>query len=101
MELFLDKRFLPERPAGNRVNDTISGIYHRGLIRGFGAVVNMLIIFLSDLLQEGWLFFRGFRKPIEILKNCKIRSIRAMGDPILNCALFECIRGCWEKQAVV
>jgi hypothetical protein len=27
------------------LNDTISRIYHRGVIRGFRAVVNMLIIF--------------------------------------------------------
>ena len=35
-----------------------------------------------------------------MLKNYKIRSIREMGDSILNCALFECIRDRSEKQTL-
>jgi len=36
-----------------------------------------------------------------MLKNYKIRSMSAMGDPILNSALFECIRDRSEKQPLV
>jgi hypothetical protein len=35
-------------------NDTISGILHRGVIRGFDAVVNMLIIFSKQFSNEAF-----------------------------------------------